>query len=171
MIFLSSDQHYGHLRIIELCNRPFKDVLEMNEHLIQEYNKTVSQNDICYFLGDFSFCKDINDSITILSRLNGEKHLILGNHDYKIKKNMQSFLGKNLFNTITDELMLDDIKLSHYPDNSNTGMCAHGHTHGNKEASKYNVDIGVDSKVFTYEYKPIAFDEVKQFFKEQNYGS
>lgn len=33
--FFTSDSHWNHSRIIELCKRPFKDVEEMNNSLIE----------------------------------------------------------------------------------------------------------------------------------------
>ena len=40
--FFTSDTHFGHANIIRLCNRPFQNVEEMNEVLIENWNKVVS---------------------------------------------------------------------------------------------------------------------------------
>ena len=53
--FLTSDTHFGHANIIKYCNRPFKDVEEMNSTIIRKFNERVKEDDICYFLGDFCF--------------------------------------------------------------------------------------------------------------------
>ena len=53
--FFTSDTHFGHRNIIEYCNRPFKDVVEMDKILVQKYNYLVQENDIVYFLGDIGF--------------------------------------------------------------------------------------------------------------------
>jgi calcineurin-like phosphoesterase family protein len=59
----------------------------MNEKLIENWNVTVTNQDYVYFLGDFSFAKDQNESVKILNKLNGrEVHLIMGNHDAHMKK-------------------------------------------------------------------------------------
>ena len=79
-IFAISDTHFGHSKIIEYCNRPFANVEEMDQKLIKNWNETVSNNDIILHLGDFALCgkERIKE---IVSKLNGKKILILGNHD------------------------------------------------------------------------------------------
>src|SRR5687767_12637085 len=54
----------------------------MDEALIKNWNKAVDPDDNIYILGDFSFHKP-KTTEWILSRLNGNKHLVFGNHDYK----------------------------------------------------------------------------------------
>jgi calcineurin-like phosphoesterase family protein len=78
-IFWTSDQHYYHRNIISYTNRPFSSVEEMNEELIRLHNSVVSPKDTVYHLGDFSLNKTAPKEI--LHRLNGEHHLIMGNHD------------------------------------------------------------------------------------------
>lgn len=36
--FFTSDTHFGHANIINLCNRPFKDVNHMNDMLVENWN-------------------------------------------------------------------------------------------------------------------------------------
>lgn len=78
--FFTADWHLGHENVIKFSSRPFKNADEMAEGLIKRYNSRVEEEDICYFLGDFSMA-NVEDSKTYLSRLNGRKILILGNHD------------------------------------------------------------------------------------------
>lgn len=78
-IFYIADTHFGHENIIKLCKRPFTSVVEMNEVFVENWNKRVKGGDRVYILGDM-FYKTV-DAEEILTRLKGEKHLILGNHD------------------------------------------------------------------------------------------
>ena len=78
-IYYIADTHFGHKNIIKLCSRPFASVEEMNERLVENWNKRVKGNDKVYILGDL-FYKAENVE-TLLSRLKGKKYLLLGNHD------------------------------------------------------------------------------------------
>ena len=53
-----SDLHFSHKRVIEYDNRSFSSVEDMNNALINNWNKVVSKNDTVYVLGDFIWCKE-----------------------------------------------------------------------------------------------------------------
>ena len=55
MIFFTSDLHLGHKNIIRLCGRPFESVEEMDEILIDNWNKKIHRCDTVYILGDILF--------------------------------------------------------------------------------------------------------------------
>lgn len=78
--FFTSDWHIGHAKVIQLSKRPFRDVDHMREVLINNYNATVPEDGICYFLGDMGLTNGDELEKTV-ARLNGTKILILGNHD------------------------------------------------------------------------------------------
>ena len=82
MIYFSSDYHFGHFNILGYASRPFKTIREMDEKIILNHNEIVSQDDEIYILGDISMNSDYGAKC--LSRMNGKKYLIRGNHD-KIK--------------------------------------------------------------------------------------
>lgn len=59
----------------------------MNDTLIANWNRKVSKNDNIYILGDIAFPKNkeqIDEIINIIRKLNGNKYLITGNHDWKL---------------------------------------------------------------------------------------
>lgn len=64
-------------------NRPFENIQEMNQILIQNYNAVVHKNDTVYILGDISHHLPMDRANELISRLNGKKILIKGNHDKK----------------------------------------------------------------------------------------
>jgi calcineurin-like phosphoesterase family protein len=78
--FFTSDLHLGHLKANELCSRPYGSVEEMNYDLIARHNSVVQPDDMVYYLGDMCMGK-LEDSLPMLNRLNGNRMLILGNHD------------------------------------------------------------------------------------------
>lgn len=79
-VFFTSDLHIGHARIIELCNRPFRDVDDMNEQLVENWNERVTDDDVVFILGDLALGK-IDDSLEWVKHLLGRKMLVPGNHD------------------------------------------------------------------------------------------
>ena len=76
-----ADLHFDDDSIIAYDNRPFNSTEEMNEALIENWNRAVTDpEDLTWILGDF--CSgDAERWKGLLSRLNGRKALIIGNHD------------------------------------------------------------------------------------------
>jgi calcineurin-like phosphoesterase family protein len=54
-IFMISDMHFGHKNIMLYEVRPFKSVEDMDNSIIQNWNKVVGKNDKVFVLGDVSF--------------------------------------------------------------------------------------------------------------------
>lgn len=88
MIYFTSDPHYWHENAIKHSNRPFKDVNEMNEGLIRNWNDIVRPEDTVYCLGDFSLAYRPVEIVT--PRLMGTKYLVPGNHDFCHSYNKKS---------------------------------------------------------------------------------
>ena len=83
MNYFISDLHLGHKNCLKFDNRPFNTIEEQNDFIIKNWNKTITNLDDVYILGDISWY-DANKTIDIFSRLNGRLHLIKGNHDGKL---------------------------------------------------------------------------------------
>ena len=86
MNFYIADLHFGHKNVINFDRRPFADVDEMDQKLIEYWNARVSNQDDVYIVGDLC-CRNEKPEEWYLSRLKGRKHLIIGNHDGKLLKN------------------------------------------------------------------------------------
>lgn len=80
MIYYIADMHFGHKNVLRFDKRPFADTDLMDEVLIHNWNEHVTDDDTVYVLGD-AFWKNEENSVKIIQRLNGHKHLIRGNHD------------------------------------------------------------------------------------------
>lgn len=81
-IWVISDTHFGHANIIEYCERPYNDTVEMDWDMVRRWNNTVAPEDKVYHLGDVYMGGQSREYMdNLLSHLNGKKRLILGNHD------------------------------------------------------------------------------------------
>ena len=89
--FFTSDTHFNHANIIKFCNRPFKDVEQMNEVIIANWNSVIGKDDTVFHLGDFCL-GGAAEWTKILDRLNGKIYLIMGNHD--LKNIRQGFISR-----------------------------------------------------------------------------
>lgn len=78
-VWFGSDFHFHHANVIKYCDRPYKDVDEMDSAIIKQWNSQVGPDDEVWVLGDFSL--NPKWSKIIVPQLNGRKHLISGNHD------------------------------------------------------------------------------------------
>ena len=95
MIYFTSDLHFGHSNIMKFhpCFRPFSSVEAMDSALIRHWNERVNPCDTVYNIGDISFHKDMQTSISIFSKLNGKHVLVLGNKGEAIKKHKDELLS------------------------------------------------------------------------------
>ena len=114
--FFIADLHFGHNNILRFDNRPFCDIKAHDATIIQKWNDRVGLDDDVYILGDVSWY-NVTETIEILKQLNGNKHLIIGNHDDAFLRNADF---RKMFVEVTNykELYLDHKKaivLSHYP--------------------------------------------------------
>jgi calcineurin-like phosphoesterase family protein len=90
-VYVIGDTHFGHRNIIdfEKGSRSFPTIEEHDEKIVSNWNSIVKKNDTVIHLGDVVFG---TKSFSILSRLNGVKKLVLGNHDrYPTVKYMEHF--------------------------------------------------------------------------------
>jgi calcineurin-like phosphoesterase family protein len=72
-----ADLHLGHTNMA--LKRGFTSVEEHDEYIIEKYNSVVHKRDVTYILGDVTMEK--SSPYPLLDRLNGIKHVVLGNHD------------------------------------------------------------------------------------------
>lgn len=172
-VFFTSDTHFCHKNIIKFCGRPFADVKEMNEKLVENWNSVVGPTDTVYHLGDFCFAGSA-EWHHFLGRLNGRIHLVMGNHD---EKNLRAGYG-NLLESVSYQKHIaigpDNFYLNHYPYLCYPGHHSHtyqlfGHIHSSpirfagtdSDRAKIGLmptqyDVGVDWN----DYKPISYQEL-----------
>lgn len=170
--YITSDLHIGHTNILKFCpdSRPFSSVEEMNEAIISNWNGSVNRNDTVYILGDVGF-GPAKDVVNVLRRLNGNKILIVGNHDNKNIKSgdfCSQFVDMKLYNIENFGNKL--VVMFHFPiefwDKRHHGSFHfHGHCHSKnpEKLSQRRYDVGVDGndcKVYNL-YELLDFIEKK----------
>lgn len=148
----------------------------MNESMIEAWNALVKPDDDVYHLGDFAFMKP-GPLLSLIHRLHGNINLILGNHDKWINENSYELTTKKVFNSIQSykELKIAGkmLILFHYGQrvwnkSHHSSIHLYGHSHGSLPPHGKSVDVGVDCKEITSEYRPIHLDEVISYMDKRS---
>lgn len=167
-IWFTSDTHLNHANFINFTledgspARPFKTVEEMNETLIQNWNSVVTEQDHIWHLGDV-IMGPTSEFPSILSRLNGKKRMLLGNHDRLKGTELIRFFQKVELWRIFKE---HNFICTHVPIHPSTfrkvEFNVHGHIHHNVVQSAWGPDHAyINVCVEHTNYAPIHLDEVK----------
>jgi calcineurin-like phosphoesterase family protein len=164
-IWLISDTHFYHANILTFTTheggpriRPdFASVEEMNETMIERWNRVVRPGDHIYHLGDVSMrCSSTLMGETV-RRLNGKKRLVRGNHD----KHKASQYIKAGFEEIHGMHLLAGMWLTHCPIHlSSMGRSlgnVHGHIHEKRSPAGPYVNVSVEM----VDYTPISVEEAQ----------
>lgn len=160
-VWFTSDQHFGHKKIIDLAGRPFADIRDMDETMIQRYNDVVGSNDTVYFLGDFSFYQR-PDAARVFRRLKGNKHLVIGNHDSSdiLSLNWVSVSNYKTISHCGRKFILFHYPIEEWEDYFKDSIHLHGHNHQNsvpsygRKLNRFSVCVDVR------DYRPVSADEI-----------
>lgn len=141
-------------------NADFASVEEMDEAMVERWNATVGAGDKVYHLGDVCMSKK---SLKILSRLNGRKTLIAGNHDIF---NTQEYMP--YFTNMRAGRVFDGMLLTHVPvhpcqlqvHGGRFTHNVHGHTHRHFVPGSHGEYI--NACVELWDYTPIPVEVVME---------
>ena len=135
-----ADLHLGHTNMA--LHRGFATVEEHDEYIIEKYNSVVSKRDVTYILGDVTMEK--SSPYPLLDRLNGVKHVVLGNHDRRqdVKKLLE------YVDSVAGMIQYKGVMLTHCPIHPmeldyRFSRNIHGHIH----------DKVVTKDIYEYGYK------------------
>ena len=140
--------------------------------MIKNWNGVVKPGDRVYHLGDFSFHK-LEKTVQIAKRLMGQKYLIFGNHDKRVRKE-QEFTSRWLWTKDLDGIDVDGqrIVLCHYAmmtwNQSHRGAwMLHGHSHGSlaDDPHSLRLDVGVDPMG----YQPVNFETIRDLMSKKDF--
>lgn len=185
MIWFTSDLHFFHDRILDFHPKRKelfgKTIEEAKEAMIQLWNSRVDKKDTIYILGDLSF-GTIEDKRKLFQRLNGNKVLILGNHD-KVPDHLRCYFNhitqiKNMtFKKSVYNFLHRDIEMimCHFPmlsweHKDKNSVMTHGHCHGkideiNKNSDDLRFDVGLDSELANYNL--ISLEKLAKHIKQK----
>ena len=169
-IFLTSDTHWGHVKSLSFMRpdglplRPFSSCEEMDETMIERWNNVVQPGDKVYHLGDVAIPRS---GLQALSRLNGKKILIRGNHDIYDLKDYAAH-----FKDIRGAFFFEGIILTHIPIHPDHFRGSYkGNAHGHLHANEVMLNGSPDKRYFNtcvemHNFFPVPLEEVKAAFKQ-----
>lgn len=144
MIYITSDLHLNHDKEFIYAARGYSSIEKMNKDLITKFNNTVTDEDEVYILGDLCLggADSLIDNFKMLSQLNGNIHIILGNHDTETRRRMYETLPQVISISYADMIHYHKYHfyLSHYPTLTanldcdkplrarTINLCGHSHT-------------------------------------------
>ena len=203
-IYFSSDPHLAHANILKFTKpcrscegkgrtpgnrkcvkcgglgqvrvRPFNDLGEMHAAIIDRHNARVRPQDHWYCLGDLTMQRQLGQIDSILTRLNGHKRIILGNHDMAPIKDYVKYFEK-----VTSYRVIDNIMFSHIPIHPDSmGRFAgnvHGHIHSNRGDTPFDTYPPIirgegparpylNLSMEVIDYTPVSLEEVQAYLKK-----
>jgi calcineurin-like phosphoesterase family protein len=168
MYYFLSDTHFGDDKIIQLYNRPFKSVDDMNQSLIKNINARIDENDILYFLGDFCMKKSskypFGNEFSYYRNQIKCKNIIFvegktHDHNNGTKTNIESIViehgGCRIYMTHNPKFAKEEFKFNFT-----------GHLHGQKGTFQKlgKKSIIVDLSVENWNYYPVDINEIIQAY-------
>ncbi|WP_096394029.1 metallophosphoesterase [Halorubrum trapanicum] len=166
MEYLVSDLHLDHDNIIDYCDRPFGSVEEMNETLVERWNRVVDPTDEVLYGGDLTIRSSAGALLDWLDELNGELVFLIGNHDGTILERLD---GVQFVEEFRFERRGVPFHAVHDPADGPSnpkGWVLHGHHHNNwpdrfpfidHDARRVNISIEL------LDYRPLATDRLVDF--------
>jgi calcineurin-like phosphoesterase family protein len=129
----------------------------MDEAMVKAWNERVRPNDKVYHLGDVVINRR---ALTTLSRLNGDKVLIRGNHDIFRDDEYRKY-----FRELRAYHVMNGMILSHIPIHEESlgrfGTNIHGHLHANRVMKDGAVDVRYHCVcVEQTDFAPVLFEDV-----------
>lgn len=174
-IFMTSDLHFGHDRSFIWSPRGFNSIAEHDATIIRNWNNVVSEDDNVYVLGDLML-GDNEYGVNCLRQLNGQLHVVYGNHDTDVRKQLYAELH-NVVEICGHAAMLRYRKysfyLSHFPtmtgnlEKENLHQCIlnlSGHTHSR---DKFYMDLPYvyNCALDAHNNAPVLLDDIIEDMK------
>ncbi|KMO30653.1 metallophosphoesterase family protein [Methylobacterium aquaticum] len=158
--YFTSDTHFGDPRVLRIDRRPFPDLATHDAALVENWNAVVEPDDTVWHLGDFALGPPPERVQALLSALNGQKHLIVGNNDGPATLAAHGWLSIAHYAEI--DVDGQHLVLCHYAFRTWNRMGSgvidlHGHSHGNLKPATRQYDVGVDA----WEFRPVTLETMR----------
>ena len=161
-LWVWSDQHLGHANIIEYCNRPFRDVAEMDEAFFSAWEAHVGVDDWVVFVGDLAMGNALHQGT--FERVHGlpgkRKILVPGNHDVTARGGVLRVEGFDavyamLFATGEPQLVFTHVPLREVPDG---WVNIHGHVHDSPATNTPHINVSVEQ----LDFEPVRLSRLRR---------
>lgn len=162
--YYTADLHFNHAFVAGTRN--YVSAEAHDEDLIERFNREITKRDHLWILGDLCM-GSLTEGLKQASRLNGVKHLVLGNHDAGHPMHKKSHSSMRRYLEVFESVHLHEqhtiegrrVNLSHFPyrgdhkpDDRHTqwrlrdegGPLIHGHVHGEWMVDGRQLNVGVD---------------------------
>lgn len=184
-VWFTSDTHFCHQKVAG--TRGFEHTSDHDRAIVTRWNAFVRPDDIVWLLGDVGIAKSDGDILYWVSKLNGRKQLITGNHDSvhpgnrNARKHQRQWL--EVFESVQPfakaSVCGNDFLMSHFPyegdrpDRAERGNqwrlrdegmpLLHGHLHCQERLMSNNrkiVHVGLDA----WDLKPVKDVQIHDLF-------
>lgn len=168
-IWFVADLHFGHSNVLNFHQGRAilgSTIEEHDQKLTEKWNATINKRDTVYILGDMALT-DSEKQRKLFQKLNGNKILILGNHDKiadhnkcffsemtqiktrKFKKSVFPFLHRDL------KIVMCHFPMLSWEHKEQGSIMLHGHCHGslddtNNRNTDLRFDVGLDGAIANY---------------------
>lgn len=167
-----SDLHFGHENAIRFDNRPYQNVAEMNQDIVDKINETVPEDNILFIVGDVGMRITTEELVSYLKQIKCRKILVIGNHDHKYLKD-KSF--RDCFEIIEDFIQFTYSRilfnLMHFPIYE-WGQCFRGsiHIYGHVHTNTLPIPgKAINVGCMLNEYKPYHINQIIDLLKDKHY--
>lgn len=172
MIYFTSDTHFGSDRTLKFSRRPFFNTADVDNQLIDSFNKVAkSEDDLIFHLGDFG-------DYDLIKLIKAKVVLICGNHDEEyiqekfngdFDKFKEWLLELGFYKVIKGDyyrsIVIDDYKvlMAHEPSKIPTEFAEDkeihlfGHIHEKQKIKRRGLNVGVDCN----DFQLVDFETVK----------
>jgi len=167
-IWFTGDTNFFNDDVMRDLGRPFSNTYDMNDYIVEKWNRKVGKNDIVYHLGNFGDAEK-KELSKLISRLNGRINLIVGATDKN--ENILSLRNKLASVNYRLDFRIDNwrITLNSYPqrfwkDQHKGSVHLHSYTCGTVPSDQYSLclDVGVDT---TNDLAPYNWEEIKELMQ------